>query len=229
MTRRMIAAAALAALALAAAPGAAQEAVPRTLQVAGEAEVAVVPDLVRVTVGVGATERSAAAALQAVAQGMAALFTRLDAEGVAERDRVTSHVSLSPVWDQQYGGSVPRITGYRAASGVTVTLRDVARLGSLLDALTRDGANTIAGIAFDVADPGPAIAEARRAAVADAIARARLYAEAAGVRLGAVLSLTETGGTPVPSRLMARSESALPVAPGEARLQASVTMVFAIE
>ena len=120
---------------------------------------------------------------------------------------------------------------YQASNMVTVKVRDVATLGAIVDAVTAAGANRLYGIGFDVADPKPALDEARKQAVADAQRKAELFATAAGVRLGALLSLSEggNGGGPVPVFARADMAKAAPVEAGTVSVSADVSLVYAIE
>ncbi len=123
------------------------------------------------------------------------------------------------------------MTGYVAAIDLMVRVRDLAALGGVLDAVISDGANAMNGIAFAVAEPAPLEDEARRAAVADARAKAEVLADAAGIALGEVIAIHEGGATPVPGpvmRSMAMAESAVPIAGGEIDVRARVSVVYAI-
>ncbi len=205
---------------------------PRTLQVSGAGEAAAAPDMATVSVGVTSTARRAGDALAANSAAMQGVLDLIRAEGVADRDVQTSQFSLSPMWrDTSGSGSQPGIDGYQVYNLVTVRLRDLPRLGALLDTLTREGANQINGIEFGLSDPRPLLDAARRAAVTDAVARARLYAEAAGVTLGPILSISEGGGyMPMPGAAM-RAEAAaspVPVAGGETGVNAQVSLVYEI-
>jgi uncharacterized protein YggE len=114
---------------------------------------------------------------------------------------------------------------------VTVRLRDVGGLGSVVDSLAKAGANRLYGIGFELADPKTALATAREDAVADARARAELYARAAGVTLGPVLSIREAVEVPQPmmARAQAMEAAAPPVAQGTVALAAQVEVVFGLE
>ncbi len=103
-------------------------------------------------------------------------------------------------------------------------------LGSVLDASIADGANTLNGISFDLAEPRPAQDEARKAAVADARARAALLVEAAGGKLGKIVSITENSGygSPMPMFKSDAAAAPVPVASGQIGLSASVTISFEI-
>jgi uncharacterized protein YggE len=115
---------------------------------------------------------------------------------------------------------------------VTVRVRALDALGAVLDGVVSDGANTLNGLGFGLAEDRPLMDEARRLAVADAAAKARLYAEAAGVTLGRVRSISEAGGYAPPMPLAMEAGYAksadVPVAPGELSISASVAIVYEI-
>jgi uncharacterized protein YggE len=215
-----------------AAPAAAQD-MPRRITVTGMARVEAVPDLATVSVGVTTRAATAAAALAANSEAMAAVMAGLDGAGIAAPDRQTSQLNLSPVYAEPRDGGdgEPEVTSFQADNTVTVRVRDIARLGETIDALTTAGANRLYGIGFEVSEPREALDGARREAVADARARAELFAEAAGVRLGPVISLSEGGGGgPMP--MYARAEAAaapVPIAEGTVTLTAEVEVVYGIE
>ncbi|WP_170317810.1 SIMPL domain-containing protein [Paroceanicella profunda] len=200
-----------------------------TISVTGEGESVLVPDLAYVTLGVTTEGETAAEALTANTDAMTRVFDLLTQQGVAERDTQTSQFSLNPVWADQRDNAEPRIAGYRASNLVTIRVREIDALGGLLDGLTRQGANSIQGISFSASDMTEAMEKARRAAVEDARARAALYADAAGVALGEVLSLSEQGGGGgAPMYRMAAEAAPVPLARGETTVSASVSMVFEI-
>lgn len=235
-TARQIAAAIVLIVAAAAGGGArpaqAESGAPAVISVTGEGSVAAAPDMAVIPVGVETVADSASAALAANNLRSAAVIARLKAAGIAERDIQTSGLSLGPRYDYAAGGSNQTITGYVATNQVTARLRSLDRLGAVLDAVVADGANQLAGIGFALQDPGPAMDEARRLAVADALARAALLAKAAGVSLGPVLSISDAAGQgqPLPMfrQVAEMAAGAVPVASGELGLAASVAMVFAI-
>lgn len=141
----------------------------------------------------------------------------------------TSNLSVNPNWTGYDSGS-PTISGYVAANLLTVTIRDLAGLGQVLDAAVQDGANTLNGLSFGFTDPRPLMDEARKEAVADARARAELLATAAGVTLGRVVSISE--GTPMQGPIpMYKAELAaapVPIAGGEVDVEATVTIFYEI-
>lgn len=220
------------ALLLAAGPGMAQEQPPRQIVVAGEAEVEAPPDRAVVTAGVDSQAATAAAALEANAAAMTAVFDALEAAGVPPADFQTSQLSLDPLWENREDGvGPPRVVGYQASNLVTVTVREIARLGPVIDAVTGAGANRLHGIAFEVSEPRPYLDDARERAVADARARAELYARAAGVTLGPVVTIREATDIGGPQPMYARAEMAVatPIAEGTVALSARVEVVYAIE
>jgi uncharacterized protein len=234
-----LALAALVAMALAAcqkpAPPAPQTSGPaRSLTVSGEGFVSAKPDLALTTVGVVTQGSTAADALTANSKRMAALFDLVKSLGIEERDVQTSSLSVSPRYsapDPAQPEGERLIIGYDASNEVTLRIRDIGRLGDVLDKLVgQAGANNLRGIGFDFADPDPLLDEARKKAVADARRKAALYAEAAGIKLGAIQSIGESGGYyPKPAMAMAARGMAVPIAAGESRMNATVSITYAIE
>ncbi len=201
--------------------------------VTGEGSVEAAPDMATITLGVTAQHKSARGAMDEVSTGVARLLERMVAADIAQRDMQTSGLSLGPIWDGvRYGSSGnPEIVGFNASNTVTVRVRDLPALGGLLDSLFEDGANSFSGLSFGLQDPRPALDDARRKAVADARAKAELYAEAAGVSLGRVVSISEEGGgaPPMPMyRMEAAMADSVPVAAGELAITARVTVVWEI-
>jgi len=201
------------------------------ITVTGEGKVDAAPDMATVTLGVTTEGATPAEAMAANSTQLASVLERLKAAGTADADVQTTGLSLNPNWQNVASGTAPRIAGYVASNMLTVRVRALDTLGGVLDAAIGQGANTFNGISFGLADPAPAMNEARRRAVADAMARADLLAAAAGVALGPLVSMAEggSGGWPAPAyRMEAVADSPVPVAAGQVSTQASVTMVFAI-
>lgn len=204
----------------------------RQIAVTGEGRVEAVPDMATITLGVTSEAREAEQAMAETSAAVARMLTRLEAMAIAPRDIQTQRVTLNPLWSARNQAGGRRITGFVASNTVLVRVRDLTALGQVLDTVIDDGANDFSGLQFSVQEPAPLIEAARRAAVADAMARARLLADAAGLELGPVLSMTDNGAQrPV---FMAREMAAMsaappvPVAPGEVTQAATVSMVFAI-
>jgi uncharacterized protein len=224
-------------LGLAVAPVAAQEAArqpsARQITVIGSAEAQGVPDLATITAGVETRAETAAGALAANSEAMAAVLAALDGSGVARGDVQTSQLSISPVYEPYREGTpeAQKVAGYEATNMVTVRVRDVAMLGATVDAVTTAGANRLYGIGFDVSDPKPVLDSAREKAVADARAKAELFAKAAGGTLGPVVRISEALNVPGPMvmRAEAMADKAAPVEGGTVSLQAQVEIVYGLE
>lgn len=199
-----------------------------TITVTGTATVNAVPDLATVTIGVTSLGDTAAAAVAANNEAVSSVIGRLIAAKVADRDMQTSSLSVNPNWVSKADGSGQEVKGFVASNMLTVRIRALETTGTVLDAAITDGANTLNGLTFGLQDQRPVEDEARKAAVADALARARLLAEAAGEKLGPIVSITEGGGFEAPMPMMTKMdrESAVPVAAGEVGISASVTVVW---
>ncbi len=204
------------------------------ISVTGSAMAEAPPDMALIRLGVVTTGRSAAAALAENSERVSAILAALRAAGIEARDLQTSGLSLSPRFDNSSSSvprEAPRISGYEAQNMITVRVRDLAVLGAILDRVVETGANSFSGLQFTRADLRPLQDEARREAVRDAIAKARLMAGEAGMRLGPVLSITESGGGGMPRPEMMRSAAIagdVPVAGGEISVRAAVSMEFAL-
>ncbi|NNU79966.1 SIMPL domain-containing protein [Halovulum dunhuangense] len=207
---------------------------PGRIAVSGEGRVESAPDMAVVTAGVETTAASAGEALAANSAAMTAVMEVLTAAGVESRDVQTTEIGLNPVWTGPQPGREEegmRISGYSATNLVTINVRALDGLGGVLDALGQAGVNRIQGIAFSVAEPRALEDEARRAAVADARARAELYAQAAGVELGPLMELRDSFAARPPMMLraeVASMDAGVPVSGGSVALTAQVEMVFAI-
>jgi uncharacterized protein len=207
----------------------AEDAMPPMITVTGTSTVEAAPDIATLTIGVTTQGDTAADALGANTVALEAVMARLTSAGIEARDMQTSNLSLNPNWTG-YEANKPTISGYVANNMLTIRVRQLDGLGSVLDAAVADGANTLNGLSFGLADPEPALNEARKGAVQDARARAELLATAAGVKLGRILSISEAGAAPDPMPMFRAeaSASAVPVAGGEVGLSANVTIFYEI-
>lgn len=208
---------------------------PRTIVVAGEGFAAAVPDLAYVSIGVSHEALQAGDAMAEMSTAMTAVLAQLAGAGIAPTDIQTGQLTLEPRFDYSSADGVPKMLGYIATTMVEVRVRAIDQLGTVLDAVVDDGANRLGGIRFDMLDSGDALDDARRDAVADARARAELFADAAGVTLGDLISLSESGSYAQPTPMfdmrggMEAEATSVPVAAGEISFTAMVTMVYAIE
>jgi uncharacterized protein len=228
-----LAAAVMLACGLSAASAGAEVVPPATISVSGEAHVSVPPDLAEIDGGFTSEAKTALEAANANDAGMGKVLLALKAAGIAEKDFQTSRLSLQPVSapNRASGGPV-QIVGYRASNRVTIRLHDVSKVASVIDMLVGAGANDIGGINFMVSEASKLLDDARTEAMADARRKAEIYARAAGVTLGAPVSISEGGGggfAPMQFRKMAAGMAAAPVAQGEETLQVSVSVSWAIK
>jgi uncharacterized protein YggE len=225
---------ALAAVALAGAlftaPALAQVIPPAAISVTGEATVSVPPDLAEIDGGVTSEAKTAREASEANNAAMGKVLQALKGAGIEGKDIQTSRLSLQPQSAPNRSGP-SAIAGYRASNRVTIRVRDVTKVASMIDTLVGAGANEIGGINFVVSQASKLLDEARERAVADARRKAEIYARAAGVTLGAPLSISEEGNSaPVPYRRMAAGMAAsAPVAQGEETLAVTVSVSWAIK
>ena len=230
MKHRTALAAAAVAAGLLNAPALAQVIPPAAISVTGEATVSVPPDLAEIDGGVTSEAKTAREASEANNAAMGKVLQALKGAGIEEKDIQTSRLSLQPQSAPNRSGP-SAIAGYRASNRVTIRVRDVTKVASVIDTLVGAGANEIGGINFVVSQASKLLDEARERAVADARRKAEIYARAAGVTLGAPLSISEQGNSaPVPYRRMAAGMAAsAPVAQGEEALAVTVSVSWAIK
>jgi uncharacterized protein YggE len=222
-------AAALAAAMLMAAPALAQTVSPAAISVTGEATVSVPPDMAEIEGGFTSEAKTAREASDANNTAMGKLLLALKAAAIDDKDIQTSRLSLQPQSAPNHTGA-PAIVGYRASNHVTIRLHDVTKTAGVIDMLVGAGANDIGGINFMVSGASKLLDQAREQAIADARRKAEIYARAAGVTLGAPLSISENGGSPMPMQFRAKAMmAATPVAAGEETLQVSVNVSWAIK
>jgi uncharacterized protein len=232
MTHRASIVAAAVAAALLAAPARAQTPAdfPSAISVTGEATVSAPPDLAQVDAGVTSDAKTAREASDANNAAMGKVLLALKGAGIEEKDYQTSRLSLQPQYAPNRQGPSP-VVGYRASNRVTVRMRDVTKVASMIDTLVGAGANDIGGINFMVSQASKLLDDARTQAVADARRKAEIYAKAAGVTLGAPLSISEEGAAarPVFRAKVAAETAATPVAQGEETLSVTVNVSWAIK
>lgn len=205
---------------------------PAAISVTGEAQVSVPPDLAQIDGGVTSEGKTAREASEANNAAMGKVLLALKGAGIDEKDYQTSRLSLQPQSSSGRPGGPLTITGYRASNRVTIRLRDVTKVANVIDTLVGAGANEIGGINFTVSQASKLLDEAREKAIADARRKAEIYAKAAGVTLGAPLSISESGAPgPMLYRRMAAPMAAAgaPVAQGEETLQVTVSVSWAIK
>lgn len=207
-------------------PALAETSMVASIHATGTGTVEIKPDIATLSIGVTTQGDTAATALSANSAAIEAVMMRLASNGIDARDMQTSNLYLNPNWTGYDTGS-PVISGYVASNMLTITVRDLDQLGAVLDSAVSDGANTLNGVTFGLADPAPVLDEARKEAVADARKRAELLATAAGMKLGRILTISEALPDPM-AYPMYDAAAAVPVAGGELGLSASVTIQYEI-
>ena len=171
------------------------------LNVSAQAEAKRVPDIATMSTGVVTQAADANAAMRANAEQMDKVVAAIKAAGIADRDVQTSGISLNPQY-RYAENQPPRITGYQASNTVNLKVRDIGKLGKVLDALVASGANQVNGPSFEVDKPDDAYDEARIAALRRPQARAETYAKALGLRVRRIVSISEGGGFRPPMPMM---------------------------
>ena len=212
------------------APGYAIPADGTLLNVSAQAESKRVPDVATMSAGVVTQAADANAAMRANAVQMDKVMAAIRAAGIAERDIQTAGISIQPQY-RYAENQPPVITGYQASNTVNLKVRDIGKLGKVLDALVANGANQVNGPNFEVDQPEPAYDEARIAALHKAEARAQTYAKAMGLRVRRVVSISEGAGfhPPIPmmrAQAMDAMAKETSVSPGETTLSVSLDVVF---
>jgi uncharacterized protein YggE len=236
-SRRFLAGAAMAAVAIFAAPCARAQQPPAQAEarviVIGEGSVHIAPDYAQIRGGVTTKGKTVKEATDANSKVMAAITAALLNAGVAQTDIKTAQFSIQPVYAPSQPQAEPKLVGYGVSNQVTVTVRALGKVSDTLDRMVDAGATDIGNVSFLHSDPAKALDQAREAAVADARRKAELYAHAAGFTLGRVAWLTEDTGTmpPVPMpmfRAQASMTALVPISAGEDTLRVQITIGFDI-
>lgn len=212
---------------------------PRTVIVSGTGKVYLTPDIAYVTIGVHTEGKDAGQAVTSNNTKAKSVSDALKALGVDAKDIQTTNFSIYP--QQQYDPQ-GKATGeiiYMVDNSVMVTVRDLSKIGTVLDAVVKAGANSISGIQYDVADREKALTEARKLAVADAQNQAGELARAAGVTLGAVQTINSSSTTPTPMYDVKAygvgggaaqvAAPTVPISAGQLVVIVNVDMVFGIQ
>ncbi len=207
----------------------------RTVSVSGRGKVSAPPSVASILAGVATQGASAREALSANNRTMASLQEILKGNEVAARDLQTIQVSVQPQYEPiSQPGRPQRVTGYEVNNQVRITVRDLAKLGGLLDAIVGAGSNQIYGVNFRTEGSETLLDTARRAAMADARRKAELLAGEAGLTLGTAISIRDDIGaypySPVQSAgPIAAAASPVPISVGEQELSAYVQVVYELK
>lgn len=198
----------------------------RTISLSASGAVKTTPDKVDISTGVTTEAKAAREALDRNTEAMAKVVEALKADGIEAKDIQTVNFSVGPVYEMKAEGRPPEVVGYRVTNQVRITLHDIGKLGAILDKVVTLGANQIDAIEFGVEEPEALKDEARKLALKNVTDNARLYAEAAGVRLGQILAITEEESSYQPryAPMAARMDSAkeVPIEAGTASVEVRV-------
>src|SRR3954469_3434799 len=207
-----------------------------TVSVTGTARVSTTPDRFSFNVSVQTISPTVEEAVNENNSKVAAVIAALKAAGAKAEEIQTSNFSIYPQQDySQQQGKLPRVVGYQVSNSITVTKKQIADAGRLLQAAIAAGVNQTSGLSFSVSAPSRGRDEGLRAAFADARAKASLLAQAAGRTLGPAMTITELGSqSPQPPRPMGVRAMAtvvaeqVPVESGTEELSFTVAVVFAL-
>ncbi len=222
---------ALIASALMAFTASAEDAPRRSITVTASGSVSAVPDIARITSGVATEAPVARDAVARNSDAMKKIIAGLKSSGIDEKDIQTTSFHIEPRYTRAREGEASVIDGYRVTNQVQVVVRNLDKLGEVLDRLVGLGANEMAGLSFDVSQAEKIRDDARKEAVANAQRRAKLYADAAGVELGEVLKIDEGGDTgprPIFAGRALKAE-AVPIERGSETLEATVSVTWALK
>jgi uncharacterized protein len=218
---------------------------PRAISVTGQGKVQAASNVADVTIGVVSQANTAQAALTSNSQRMEGLQKILSEQGVAANDIQTSEIVVRPLQNQppayppgqRPAPAVPKVTGYQVQNSVRVTVRDLKKLGSLLDAVVAGGADQVYGVQLRTDDAG-LMNEARKKAMADAKSKAELLAGEAGMTVGLPVSIREESNPysvappaapPGGFYPLGAPAASVPVAPGQQETVATVSVVFELK
>ena len=225
-----------AAIALPTAASAQTQPPPRII-VTGEGEAAVAPDLALLSLSVMREAKTAREALDANNAAMAAVIDALKLFGIADRDLQTAGIQITPRYNytnKPDGTQEAELVAYQVTNTLSVRIRDLVKTGEVIDKAVSLGVNQGGGIVFANDDPSAIITEARKKAVANAMAKAGTLSQAAGVTLGRVLEISDQVYSAQPMPMDAKifeaaARSAVPVEAGENSYRVQVNMIFELK
>ncbi len=204
----------------------------RTLSLSATGSVNVRPDTAHITVGVVSEAENARSAMDDNNGAMAKVIEALKEKDIASKDIQTTNFSVHPRYQHFDDGKPSVISGYRVVNSIRITVREIGRLGEVLDKVVGFGSNQIGGISFSVSEPDELMDQARVQAIETARARAELYAQAAGAAIGEVIRIEEVAsdGAPEPRfrALAAKAEGEVPIEAGETEIKVRVRVVWAL-
>ena len=222
-------------LGLTAAPLAAEEKpMERTVTVSATGNISAEPDEATIATGVSSEAKTAREALSKNSEAMKKVIAELKGKGIEPKDIQTTQFNIEPVYVYPKEGQPPVLNGYRAHNMVSVKVRNLDKLGEVLDQLVTAGSNQMNGITFDVSKAETLKDDARKEAITNALRRAKLYAQAAGADVGEIVQIAEdvtfTGPQPMQySKARAMAAESVPVERGSMDLEARVTATWKLK
>lgn len=213
---------------------------PARISVTGEGKMTASPDMAILNLSVLREAKTAREAMSANNEAMGKVLEAMKKAGVEDRDLQTSGINIQPRYvypDDKNGLKEPQITNYTVSNSLTVRVRDLSKVGEVLDESVTLGVNQGGDLTFVNDNPSETIKEARKRAVADALDKAKTLTEAAGVNLGRVIEINEQSRQPMPMPIArqfkvaaaAAPEDSVPVAAGENAYNVSVNVTFEIK
>ncbi|MFV0476893.1 MAG: SIMPL domain-containing protein [Parahaliea sp.] len=218
----------------------AQEKALAQIRVSGQGSVSLIPDTAQISLTVTRQADTAAEALAANSQAMDKVLSAMKEAGIADQDLQTSGFGIEPryIYPEQRGNSInePKLVDYFVRNTLNVRVRTIEHSGSLLDTAVKSGVNAGGHISFSHSNPAPAFEQARTLAIKNALAKAKTLAEAANVRLGKIISISEGGSHQLHQPLFAShieavsgASDVVPIAKGEQNYSVEVELSIAIE
>jgi uncharacterized protein YggE len=212
----------------------AQDTPSNSLTVDGFGQAYGAPDVAYIQLGVQIADSDVNAAFNQVNETMNAIIAAITELGIDPKDQQTTGLFMYPetAYDPQTGAPTGETT-YRVNNSLTVTVRDVSKVGEVITTGVNAGANNIGSLNFGIADTDALESEARTAAVADARERASQLAEALGVQLGDPIIVVESLANNTPSPVAMRADSfafggAAPIQEGQLSVAVQVRITFAL-
>jgi len=216
----------------------------RTITIVGTATAFRTPDVAQLSVGSETRRDTAREALIANNKATSGLMDELKKSGIVAHDVKTDGLNLSPIYEgaandrleKKPGMPAPKIIGYRISNSVVITVREVTKVGELIDMVVKTGVNEIGGLSFEISDPVSTLRDLRRQALTDAREKAEEVAKEVEMTLGLPLSISvDDSSSPSNegiryNRLEApRYEKAVPISAGLKELKASVMVVYELK
>lgn len=209
------------------------------ISLTGTGSVSIAPDMAIVSFGVVKEAKTARAALDENNKAMASILKAMEENGIEKKDLQTSGFNIQPKYfypKRKSNGEqpAPEITGYTVSNNLTIRIREIEKAGEILDLSVTLGINSGGNIQFTNSDTTAVLKEARIKAVKDALEKAQTLAQAAGVELGDILSISENSSRPRPiaiaqaRSLSVQEDASVPIASGENSYRVTVQMSWKI-